>query len=237
VKPFAGFPSRAQAIAIPSLFFVAVLPYLEDLAELKVCLHIFWRLSQKGGYPRFVTYGELAADPLLRAGLRDGAALATALEQAVARGLLLTLPLEQAGATHQLYFINDEPSRRAVDRIARGELSPSLPVVPGPEPGTAGQPAPAPPANIFTLYEQNIGLLTPLLAEELAEAERLYPASWIEEAFREAVNHNKRSWRYISRILERWASEGKDRGEARRYTEAGRPARPARGRYRHPIWG
>ena len=64
--------------------------------------------------------------------------------------------------------------------------------------------------NIFVLYEQNIGPLTPLLAEELMEAEDTYPAAWIEDAFREAVELNKRSWRYIQRILERWAAEGKD---------------------------
>jgi DnaD/phage-associated family protein len=77
------------------------------------------------------------------------------------------------------------------------------------------------------LYEQNIGPLTPLLAEELMEAEDTYPVSWIEDAFREAVELNKRSWRYIQRILERWAAEGKadektrrgDEGDRRRFIE------------------
>jgi DnaD/phage-associated family protein len=81
--------------------------------------------------------------------------------------------------------------------------------------------------NIFVLYEQNIGPLTPLLAEELMKAEDTYPVSWIEDAFREAVELNKRSWRYIQRILERWAAEGKtdettrrtDEGDRRRFIE------------------
>ena len=55
--------------------------------------------------------------------------------------------------------------------------------------------------NVFALYEQNIGIITPMIAEELKEAERLYPSQWIDEAFREAVTMNKRSWRYIARIL------------------------------------
>ncbi|MBT9163089.1 MAG: hypothetical protein DDT27_01658 [Dehalococcoidia bacterium] len=54
-----------------------------------------------------------------------------------------------------------------------------------------------------------------MIAEDLKEAEKLYPASWIEDAFRESVRLNKRNWRYISRILERWASRGKDYGTAR----------------------
>ena len=65
--------------------------------------------------------------------------------------------------------------------------------------------------NIFTLYEQNIGLLTPPNADELRPAEQIYPVGWIEEAFSEAVALNKRSWRYIHAILERWRTQG--RGE------------------------
>lgn len=74
--------------------------------------------------------------------------------------------------------------------------------------------------NIFTLYEQNIGVLTPLLAEQLAEAQRTYPADWIEAAFTEAVSYNKRSWRYIERILQKWQVEGKGDGQSGRRAEA-----------------
>jgi DnaD/phage-associated family protein len=81
---------------------------------------------------------------------------------------------------------------------------------------TAGRP------NIFTLYEQNIGMLTPLIAEQLRDAEQTYPAAWIEDAFREAVSLNKRSWKYIHAILERWRTEGKDEKPDRRSAEADR---------------
>ena len=63
--------------------------------------------------------------------------------------------------------------------------------------------------NIFVLYEQNIGLLSPLLADELKDAAEQYPAEWIEAAFREAVQHNKRKWSYIRAILRRWETEGR----------------------------
>ncbi len=65
--------------------------------------------------------------------------------------------------------------------------------------------------DIYTLYEQNIGSLTPILSERLREAEKLYPAAWVEEAFEEAVNYNRRSWAYIVRILENWANDGRER--------------------------
>jgi DnaD/phage-associated family protein len=63
--------------------------------------------------------------------------------------------------------------------------------------------------NIFVLYEQNIGLLSPLIAEDLKDAADQYPAEWIEAAFREAVQHNKRKWTYIRAILRRWETEGR----------------------------
>ncbi len=95
---------------------------------------------------------------------------------------------------------------------------------------------PAPPKpNIFALYEENIGLLTPMIAEELKEAEKRYPGKWIEEAFREAVVLNKRSWRYIARILESWASGGKDSGEHRPGAKKNGPDKYIRGKYGHLV--
>jgi DNA replication protein len=92
-----------------------------------------------------------------------------------------------------------------------------------------------PTINIFDLYEQNIGIITPMIAEELKDAEKLYPPQWIEEAFKIAVTLNKRSWRYIARILERWASEGKDSGEYKRNIKKDDPDKYIKGRYGHLV--
>lgn len=73
--------------------------------------------------------------------------------------------------------------------------------------------------NIYVLYEQNIGLLTPIMAEKLQDAEGRYPREWLEAAFEEAVLNNKRNWRYIERILERWTAEGRQSGKDRRSIE------------------
>ena len=80
--------------------------------------------------------------------------------------------------------------------------------------------ATAEPLNIFALYEGNIGAITPLMADDLKDAEERYPPQWIEDAFREAVSLNKRSWRYIHAILKRWEAEGRDYEEAGRDPEA-----------------
>ena len=66
--------------------------------------------------------------------------------------------------------------------------------------------------GVFRRYEQNIGPLTPMLADEIGEALKSYPEKWIEDAIQIAVEYNKRSWAYCRVILERWYSQGKDDG-------------------------
>lgn len=61
---------------------------------------------------------------------------------------------------------------------------------------------------IFQIYEREIGMLTPMIACELAEAEKEYPPNWLEPAFQEAVRANARNWRYVQAILKRWKVDG-----------------------------
>ena len=221
MKGFSGFPAgRVSFTPLPNLFFSELLPLIDHLPELKVTLHIFWRLHEKRGYPRGVNRKDLLADGVLLSGLkapgrRPEDLLDEGLEEAVARGTLLRVITQSQEGQEEWYFPNTDLGRRTVEKIRRGELH--LEGVPVPE---------APPQverpNIFVLYEQNIGLLQPMIAEELREAERAYPAAWIEEAFKIAVERNARNWRYIQRILERWAREGKDDGRAGRHPEKDR---------------
>ena len=233
MKGFNGFPAKSKFTPIPNIFFSELLPQINDPVELEVTLHIFWVLYQKRGYPRFVTYGELTADPVLMRGIEgQGSApevLRQALNQAVSRGTILCLKLERDGEVHELYFVNTDADRRAVEKINSGELK--VGTLAKGETCLVSQEQP----NIFTLYEKNIGMLTPIIAEELKEAEKLYPASWIQDAFKEAVDLNKRSWRYISRILERWAAEGKHDGEPGRYSKADSSPEEYRRRYGHLL--
>lgn len=231
MKPFPGFPQRMHFSPLPNLFFSQLLPQIDDLAELKVTLHLFWILYGKRGYPKFITYGELLGDRLLMMGVGSEAALRSGLEGAVRRGTIIDLALERHGRIEELYFLNTESDLEARNRIERGEID--VGVLPAEEPfpedmETGEQP------NIFTLYEENIGMLTPMIAEELKDAERLYPASWIEDAFREAVSQNKRSWKYIEAILKRWASEGKEYGAPGRDSTED-PDKYIKGRYGHLV--
>jgi DnaD/phage-associated family protein len=67
--------------------------------------------------------------------------------------------------------------------------------------------------DIFSVYQNNIGMLTSMMADTLTDAEKTYPKEWIVEAISLAVENNKRSWRYCETILKRWEREGKDAGK------------------------
>lgn len=211
MNAFSGFkPGRVRHIRLPAPFFSDLLPLIDDLAELQVTLFCFYALHQQEGSYRFLRRRDFDAAPWLAAALRaarpaqdPAAALDFALAQASARGTLLCARVELDSGSEDLYFLNTAAGRAAVEQIRAGHYRPG------------GQGAieilPERP-NIFALYEANIGALTPLIADELRDAEAEYPAAWLEEALRLAVEHNKRSWRYIHAILERWLREGKDGG-------------------------
>ncbi len=215
MQGFAGFPKGKQRVtSLPNLFFSDLLPVIDDLAELKVTLYAFWALGQQEGDVRYLRLADFLGDPQLVKGMGATPTLAaeaiiTGVERAVARGTFLHVSVDSADGHTDLYFMNSEKGRASVDGITRGEWRPGLE---SESPVSLMVERP----NIFVLYEQNIGPLTPMIADELRDAEQTYPSSWLEEAIQIAVNNNTRKWRYVLGILERWRQEGKDSGTHRR---------------------
>jgi DnaD/phage-associated family protein len=217
---FQGFPdSKVSFTRLPGPFFSELLPQIDDLGELKVTLYALWQLDQMDGEVRYLQVSDFLSDEAFMLGMGANpqeaeAALQESLTRAVRRGSLLRATV-QLDAEVNLYFFNTSRGRAAVEAIQNGEWRPTddaqLPVELGPE-----QP------SIYKLYEQNIGPMTPLLADTLQDAEDTYPAEWIEEAFRIAVEKNVRNWRYVEAILRRWHERGYDGRETRRDTEKSR---------------
>lgn len=67
-----------------------------------------------------------------------------------------------------------------------------------------------PAPNIFTIYEQTIGLITSNLVDDLREAENTYPAEWIAKAFKVAAENNARNWTYVKAVLRNMQTHGVD---------------------------
>lgn len=209
MEAFRGFPAGALNTAVPSAFFSDVLPQIESPEELLVSVYFCFLQTLPANRQRPLTAAHLRSDGgLMRSlgrlsPLPPAEALEKGLAAAAARGLLLA-----AGVAG--YLLNTAANRKALEggRLEPAEAAPAA--------------AETEPPNVFRLYEENVGAITPMLAEELAEAEQRFPAPWLEAAFREAVSLNKRNWRYIAAILERWAAEGPDYETPGRDTEAER---------------
>ena len=230
---FNGFQARMQFTPIPNPVFSSLMPQITDIVELKVLLITFALIYPKKGSLRYVTFNELLSHTDLidnRRGTEENQ-LKKALKNLEKKQAIVHLTSNDGDKQEDIYFINNESSRTAVERIKSGEIA-----LPGvkyethiPEVGETG-------SDIFTLYEQNIGMLTPLIADELKEAQKEYPESWIKDAIKESVTQNKRSWRYISRILEHWSTEGKDdgthRGNLKKNTD---PDKFIKGKYGHMV--
>jgi len=209
---------------LPGPFFSELLPQIDHLGELKVTLYALWRAERSEGRFFFLRRSDFEQDTLFMHGLgvsTDAAktALDEALDRAVRRGILLKAKLPGVSDGDEYYFLNSPKGRAAVEAIHKEVWRPTdqqdMPTVLRLE-----------RPNIFALYEENIGPLTPMIADMLRDAEKTYPERWIVEAIRISVEANKRSWRYIEAILRRWQGEGKDeqnRGDSqknyRRYIE------------------
>ena len=218
---FTGFPRGVRCTPVPDPILGSLLEQIQDLAELKVTLRGVWLLNQKRGSPRYVPQEAFLNDRILLQGLKpqhgdSRAIIKRGLELAVARKTFLTFRTDATGAEQRVYLLNTESDRRA---LAKMQHYNTLPPGAGPYEEDQTEPPAQSRPNIFALFEENIGTISPMLAEELKEAEERYPASWVYAAFKIAVDENKRSWRYVAGILRRWAAEGRDHGEPGRHSK------------------
>jgi DnaD/phage-associated family protein len=224
VNTFKGFSaSDENSIAVQDVFFTDLLPEMDNLDELRVVLFAFWYLQGLTEEPRYIRFNDLVKDDRLAGSFGSSSSeqeerMAAALQIACARGILLSARLED----ETYYFINSERGQAARDGMQEGIWRP------GEEAGEPLRLQPQRP-NIYTLYEQNIGPLTPILAETLQDAEITYPVDWIEDAIRIAVVKNVRTWRYVEAILKSWKEKGRD-GTDRKTAEENRK-RDSEGKY------
>ena len=195
------FTGSAGFTPIPNEFFHDWLNEISDPNELKVTLFSLWFTANQEG----------AAVPLWEQDFSEGldaADINLGLEKCIQRGSLLKVTLDTA----DVYFLNSPRGRAAAESARAGEWVPSR--------GKTATPVPRP--NIYRLYEENIGPLTPMIADTLKDAEEEYPAEEIEKAFAQALKANVRKWNYVEAILKRWKEEGYGKKQNRQDAEEDR---------------
>jgi DNA replication protein len=205
--PFDGFLSEEEFIRLPEGFFTRLLLRIDDPGELRLLLYLFWHLEKQERKVRHFKLEELTADPALIDMMGNDKNLMGALRRLIELGAVLEADFKWKDETY--YFINTPQGQAAVSAIENGEWL---------DPGTDNPPIQmaGDQPNIFKLYEENIGAITPIMAEILKADEAAYPPGWIEEAIRIAVARNARNWKYVQAILERWQKEGHGNEQNRR---------------------
>ncbi len=191
MSPFPGFTSSETFTQIPDSF-IRMMNEIEDVAELKITLYAIWRIEHIEGNFRALSETDFETESL---GLNVDE-IQRGLGKCLERGTLLKAQNE----ADVFYFLNSPRGRLSAEAFAKGQWR------------DVGKfmSAPLNKSNIFRLYEENIGALTPLLSDMLREAEKNYPSAWFEEAFEIAVSRNIRNWKYVEAILARWKENGKD---------------------------
>jgi DnaD/phage-associated family protein len=198
MSTFEGFLQGTKALPVPSPLLGSLLAEIDDIAELKCTLRFLWYTAQVSGSPKWVDESALLSDGVLNTALGSQDEIRRGVSAAIERGTLVE-------ASGRLLIATPENQRTA----AQATLTPAA--------STASEPVREPvtreTSNVYALYEANIGLLTPMVADHLRDAEATYPLEWIEAAIREATERNVRNWRYVSTILERWSTGGRQSGQ------------------------
>src|SRR5574341_1309638 len=209
METFKGFTDSETFTQLPDSFFHHLLNEISDADELKVTLYALWRIEHMDGPFRALRETDFDVEDLdlTSEEIRSG------LEKAVKRNSLLKRsPATEGsveGSQHEagvFYFLNSPRGRAAAEAFAKGQW---------PEPVRI-PPSPPERPNVFRLYEENIGPLTPLIADFLKDAEKTYPEEWLADAIELAVKRNERRWTYIEGILKRWKEEGRAEKQNRR---------------------
>jgi DNA replication protein len=210
-----GFPRGVQFTPVPDPLLASLLEEIDSLAELKLVLRTVHALHRQRKVPASIPFSELYADRTVASMLSaSGSELEelvdTAIDSAADHGILLVL---QADNGQNLIYLNTEPVRRAlvrqgIDISVKFVKATAKAVSKAPEtwPDTV---AALPKLDAVTFYEQNIGTVTPIVAENLHAALEQHPEDEVRLAIRRAAEANARSWNYIAAILRRWATEGR----------------------------
>jgi DnaD/phage-associated family protein len=230
------FPRGVQFTPVPNPLLAGILEEITDIGELKITLRVIWALNRKKSQLPYVTARELSADRSVGAmlgvtGDELERAVDRSLKLAVQHGTLLEIPASESGREgrngESRYLLNTELVRSSLVRKGVDLPEPfTWDSEPRAGPGAETQQAEARSElhhGVYKVYEENIGVMSPLIAESITSALQEHPESDVIDAIRVAVEANARSWKYVTAVLRRWATEGRD-GKDRRETD-GKPER------------
>ena len=203
MSSFDGFSDR-RTVQLPLSLFTQALPEIDDLHELKVVLLALWLEDSSEDQIFYLRPAQLAKEYFSG----EESEFQRGFKLAVEHGYLLApVRISLDGQPVEICFLNTPRGRAGLQAVQSGQFRPGGSHISEPQ-----QERP----NIFKLYEENIGALTPIIADTLRDLEETYSPEWIAAAVKTAVKNNARSLRYIEVVLQNWQEEGKHVGTDRR---------------------
>jgi DnaD/phage-associated family protein len=73
---------------------------------------------------------------------------------------------------------------------------------------------------LFSFYENKIGALTPIMADAIEKAEKIFSPKWVADAIELASSNGARHWNYCEAVLKRWKQDGRAERPGKKQTVA-----------------
>ena len=203
IRPINGFPLSDDyaGTRVPNAVLGRVLSCVDDVDVIKLVLRAVWLLERQRGYPRYISVEHLQRDRVLSNVFVSTVTLERALDTAIEYGVIAKVVING----NACLMLNTESAQRAA---MDGAIT--SPVV-GTKNADGDWDTPAAssmPSDAFRAYEDNIGLLSPMIRESILAALEDFTDDDITRAIRIAVENESRSWSFVAGVLRRWSREG-----------------------------
>ena len=218
-QPINGFPlpDDFATTRIPNAVLGRVLSTIEDADEIKLILRAIWLLEHQRGYPRYINRDDLRRDRVLSVAITDQPDFDRILNSAIEHGVFVEATING----NICLMFNTEAARRASI-----EVSSTTDNLNKDDNGWETRSTSTGSADAFRAYEENIGILSPMIRQSILAALEDFTDEDITHAIRIAVENESRSWSFVAGVLRRWARDGipheRRDGTARGESERGR---------------
>ncbi len=203
IRPINGFPLSDDyaGTRVPNAVLGRVLTSIDDADVIKLVLRAVWLLERQRGYPRYIAVEELQRDRVLSNVFVNTVAQERALDTVIEYGVLAKVVING----NVCLMLNTESAQRAA---MDGPIASAVLGTTNADDDWDAPPASSMPSDAFRAYEDNIGLLSPMIRESILAALEDFTDDDITRAIRIAVENESRSWSFVAGVLRRWSREG-----------------------------
>ena len=196
-----GFPlpDDFATTRVPNAVLGRVLSTTDDADEIRLILRAVWLLEHQRSYPRYITRDDLRHDRVLSVAIPDQSDFDRILKSAIERGVFVEASIND----NSCLMLNTESARRTSI-----EISPTTGSLNEDNNGWEAPAASTRSDDAFRAYEENIGILSPMIRQSILAALEDFTDEDITRAVRIAVESESRSWYFVAGVLRRWARDG-----------------------------